>query len=239
MAEHVMMSNLTEEMVNGSEVPKQDWMDDATYRMAVLEELARKQTLERQLSPGKTALIAIKSQHPLTAAGRPGPEFEARLQEALRLAQELMDANLEVKFLTFGGEHAGNEDVTLADAGEAWLLEHEVAPEQIQKIVVYSGNDEDTFAADCFCGDPECVELHVVCSAGQIPRCWLNFSLMGWQPTLHPVTFVDAKPHQSMVCELKGGWSVPAYFKENAAAVVQAATESIRKRHQQELEDQR
>ncbi len=236
---HIALKDLTDKMVAESQVPKQDWMDDATHRMAVLEEIAREQTLDRQLMMGGKALVAIKSQHPLIGNGYPGVEFELRLQQALHVAAELLDDGLETTFLVFGGEHAGNDEVTLADAGAAWLMEHGVASEEIQKIVVYAGNDEDTFAADIFQGDLDYETLHVVCSVGQIPRCWLNYSLMGWQPILHPVTCLGVKPHQSMVCELKGDWGVPAYFAEDTTAVVQAATKSIRKRHQQELEDQK
>lgn len=150
-----------------------------------------------------------------------------------------MKVGLDPTFVVFGGEHAGNEDVTLADAGEAWLLEKGkefgITEERIKKIVVYAGNDEDTFAADEFAAHPDYTELHVVCSAGQIPRCWLNYSLKGWQPHLHPVTCLDKKPHQSMVYELRADRAVPAYFKEDAVAAVEVATQAVRQRHQDEM----
>lgn len=62
---------------NGNEVldvqvERQEWMDDAAYKMAVLEEVARMRTLERELSGGTGAIIAVKAQHPLTVAGKPG-----------------------------------------------------------------------------------------------------------------------------------------------------------------------
>lgn len=208
--------------------PRQEWMSDEVYDWAVLEEEARLRTLVCSELGGKKALVAIKAQHPLNADGTPGPEYAQRLEEAMAVKSRLEARGLTVVFMTFGGIHEGHKTISLAEAGRQWLIEHEVSEEAIvTRPVAFSGNDEDRMAAEYF--NQEFSELHVVLSAGQWERTRLYFIFMGLQPTMHPITFLDAKPNHSTVCELWGAWAVPAFAKGPDA--IAEATDKIRKKH--------
>ncbi|MBR2996964.1 YdcF family protein [Candidatus Saccharibacteria bacterium] len=213
-----------------SGIIRQDWMSDEVYEWACLEEQARLNTLLREMGKGSKALIAIKAQHPLNADGTPGLEYKKRLEKALEVKAELEARGLEVRMMTFGGVHEGHQTMTLAEAGAAWLQKHDV-PESaiIMQPMVFSGNDEDRLAAECFANDGNFRELHVVMSAGQFERARLYFIYQGWQPTIHPVTFLAAKPNHSTVCELWGPWAVPSF--EKGPEAIAEATEKIRKQH--------
>ena len=209
---------------------KQDWMSEEIYAWYLKEESARKRTLERRNSGGDGAMIAIKAQHPLTADGKPGPEYTARLERALLVKKMLEAEGKKVRILTFGGVHEGCEDVTLAEAGTKWLIDHGVDKKSIKPFnVVFSGNDEDRLAAEEFSRDENCTELHVVMSAGQWERCRLYFIFCGWQPEMHAITFLDQKPNHSTVCELWGSWAVPSF--EKGPEAIEKATEEVRQRH--------
>lgn len=211
-------------------VERQAWMTDEVYEWACLEEKARQNTFARLMKQGRKALIAIKAQHPLNSDGTPGPEYEQRLEKALRVKRELEEDGLEVDFMTFGGVHSGHETITLADAGADWLMEHGVGADAIQRCpVVYSGNDEDRMAAEKFAADENYSQLHVVMSAGQWERARLYYMFCGWQPTNHAITFLDDRPNHSTVCELWGGWAVPAFAK--GVEEIRRTTEEIRQRH--------
>lgn len=215
-------------MINNN-VVKQDWMSDEIYQWACLEETARLNSLTRR-SKGSKTLVAIKAQHPLNADGTPGPEYEARLKKALIVKAELEDRGLSVEFMTFGGVHEGHKTMSLAQAGTNWLVEHGVDQSVITTVpVVFSGNDEDRMAAEKFQNDQNYSELHVVLSAGQWERARLYFIFCGWQPEMHPITFLDARPNHSTVCELWGSWAVPGFAKgpEEIAKI----TDEIRKKH--------
>ena len=212
------------------EVTRQDWMSDEVYRWAILEEQARINTLERIGRGGKKALVAIKAQHPLKPDGTPGPEYAERLEEAMVVKSRLEVKGLKAVFMTFGGVHEGHRNMSLADAGRQWLVQRGIAEEDIvARPVVFSGNDEDRIAAEYFASREEFSELHVVLSAGQWERARLYYIFMGWQPTMHPVTFLDAKPNHSTVCELWGAWAVPAFAKGTEA--IAEMTDQIRKKH--------
>lgn len=85
-------------------IPREPWMTDADFQWVLLEERARINTEERKQASPPKALIAIKAQHPLTADGKPGPEYLGRLRQALAVAKELR----AVEFMTFGGVHDGS-----------------------------------------------------------------------------------------------------------------------------------
>lgn len=208
---------------------KQPWMDEATYKWACLEEKARQNSYERLCRQGGKALIAIKAQHPLTSDGWPGPEYEKRLLKALRVAEELEERGLYVCFMTFGGVHEGSP-VALADAGRNLLIDAGVGEDMIEAVpVVFSGNDEDRMAAERFAENEDFAELHVVMSAGQWERARLYFIFCGWQPEFHAITFLEAKPNHSTVCELWGGWAIPAFAK--GPEEIERVTEQIRQKH--------
>lgn len=212
------------------QITRQDWMSDAVYNWAKLEEEARINTLARLEKGGKKALVAIKAQHPLRPDGMPGHEYAMRLEEALFLKNRLEAQGLTVTFMTFGGVHEGHKTVSLAEAGKQWLMKCGIPEEAIvTRPVAFSGNDEDRMAAEYFAEDEEFSQLHVVLSAGQWERARLYFIFMGWQPKMHPVTFLDAKPNHSTVCELWGAWAVPAFAKGPEA--IAEVTDQIRKKH--------
>lgn len=214
-----------------AEVVRQEWMTDEVYEWACLEKQARLNTLKRYQVGGHKMLIAIKAQHPLNGDGTPGPEYEARLKKALEVAGGLVAKGYEVDFMTFGGVHEGCQTESLADAGVDWLMENAlITRRQIHASrMVYSGNDEDYLAAEKFAYSPEYRQLHVILSAGQWDRSRLYFIYMGWQPEMHPITFLDADPYHSSVCELWGPWAVPA-FAEGPEAVAKTTAE-IRAQH--------
>ena len=209
-------------------VRRQEWMTDQVYAWACLEREARLNTLARR-NTNKDVLVAIKAQHPLHEDGTPGPEYELRLEKALEVGARLESKGWKVTYMTFGGIHEGNKYVTLADAGAAWLKSHGVVS-VITCPVVFSGNDEDRMAAEEFAnGAHNYSQLHVILSAGQWDRTRLYFIFMGWQPEMHPVIYLDDDPNHSSVCELWGGWAVPA-FAEGPDAIAKA-TEEIRNKH--------
>ena len=212
------------------QVTRQDWMTQEIYEWAILEEKARVNTWERQQTEGKKALVAIKAQHPLNADGTPGPEYAQRLEKALKVKKELEECGLTVVFMTFGGVHEGHKTISLAEAGTQWLINHGIDADSIlTRPVVFSGNDEDRIAAEEFAKNNEYRELHVILSAGQWERARLYFIFMGWQPTLHAITFLDARPNHSTVCELWGAWAVPGFAK--GPSEIARITDEIRKRH--------
>ena len=214
-------------------VQRQDWMSDEVFDWAQREEKARLNSLERLNAGGWKTLIAIKAQHPLNPDGTPGPEYTQRLEEALRVAHDCEMRGLGVEFMVFGGIHEGCKTTTLATAGGNWLIAHGVDKFSITaQPTVFSGNDEDRMTAEYFNSDVDFSELHVILSAGQWERSRLYFYTMGWQPFLHPIVFLDAKPNHSTVCELWGAWAVPAFAKGPAA--IEAATEEIRQKHKAE-----
>lgn len=208
---------------------RQDWMSNEVYEWYRLEEQARQNSLKYLQNGTKSALIAIKGQHPLNADGTPGKEYAMRLDEALKIKAELDSQGMTAIFMTFGGVHTGNNSVSLAEAGADYLAEHGV-PEYdiIQRRSVFSGNDEDRLAAEQF-KRGEFARLYVCLSAGQWERTRLYYIYMGLQPELRPITCLEERPHHSMVCELWGAWGVPS-FAEGAEAIRQA-TEQIVRRH--------
>ena len=212
-------------------VARQDWMTEEVYQWAVLEEQARINTLSRLRRGGKEAIVAIKAQHPLNSDGTPGPEYEQRLQKALAVGHELEAKGLKVSYITFGGVHEGHKTISLANAGQKWLIDHGVESGMIHMMpVVFSGNDEDRMAAEMFSeGGEKFSVLHVVMSAGQWERSRLYFIFCGWQPTFHAITFLDAKPNHSTVCELWGPWAVPGFAKGKDE--IARITGEIRKKH--------
>lgn len=214
-----------------AKVVRQDWMTDEVYAWAVLEEQARINTLDRLERGGKKAIVAIKAQHPLNADGTPGPEYEQRLEKALDVGYQLQAKGLTVYYMTFGGVHEGHKTISLANAGHKWLVKHGVDQKRIHMLpVVFSGNDEDRLAAEMFTeGGEQFSELHVVMSAGQWERSRLYFIFCGWQPTFHAITFLDAKPNHSTVCELWGSWAVPGFAK--GPDEIARITDEIRKKH--------
>lgn len=212
-------------------IPREPWMTDADFQWVLLEARARINTEERKQASPPKALIAIKAQHPLTADGKPGPEYLGRLRQALAVAKELRGSGYAaVEFMTFGGVHDGS-GVALADAGAQWLIDcADIQPEKVHRhCTVFSGNDEDRLAAEFMNEHPEFTELHVVLSVGQIPRAQLYYIWIGWQPTLHPITLTFAAPNHSFVKELWGPWAVPSFARGPEA--VAAATEEICKKH--------
>ena len=214
-----------------AKVVRQDWMTDEVYAWAVLEEQARINTLDRLERGGKNAIVAIKAQHPLNADGTPGPEYEQRLEKALDVGYQLQAKGLTVYYMTFGGVHEGHKTISLANSGHKWLIKHGVDQKRIHMLpVVFSGNDEDRLAAEMFTeGGEQFSELHVVMSAGQWERSRLYFIFCGWQPTFHAITFLDAKPNHSTVCELWGSWAVPGFAK--GPDEIARITDEIRKKH--------
>lgn len=212
---------------------RQDWMDDQTFEWACKEKQARLNSLERRQLGGKKALITIKAQHPLRPDGTPGPEYAQRLEKALEVKVALEARGLTVDFITVGGVHKGHRTVSLAEAGKKWLMAHGVDGTSINDYpMIFSGNDEDLVSAQQFAGDTDYAELHCVLSAGQWERARLFYISCGWQPTMHPITFLEADPNHSTVCELWGRFGVPA-FAEGPEAVLEAT----RKTRQKHLDD--
>lgn len=184
--------------------------------------------------------------------GTPGPEYTERLTKAF-LLYEQFELGMTVDIVVSGGIHDGCLDKTLAQAGKDYLMTCGVPEERIiMHETLMSGNDEDFQAADVFAADKAYVGLHVVCSIGQVPRCWLAYITKGWQPMIHPVTYLGSdndkhlydthrrpivrKPWQSMVCELRlRKFGVAPFFAEEANAV-EKATELTRQQHQEEIE---
>ncbi len=214
-----------------AKVIRQDWMTDEVYQWAVLEEQARINTLNRLQRNGKNAIVAVKAQHPLNADGTPGPEYEQRLQKGLSVGLELEAKGMTVYYMTFGGVHEGHKTISLAAAGAKWLNQHGINNEMVHMLpVVFSGNDEDRMAAELFTESGDSFsQLHVIMSAGQWERSRLYFIFCGWQPTFHAITFLDAKPNHSTVCELWGAWAVPGFAK--GPAEIARITDEIRKKH--------
>ncbi len=210
---------------------RQDWMTDAVYAWDLLEEQSRLRTLKRKQLSGNRALILVKAQDPLTIPdGKPGPEYTERLEEALAIKASLEAKGMKPRFLCVGGVH-DESGVSLAEAGRAWLLAHGVDDFDIEtQEVIFSGNDEDRIAAIRFdeLGD-RYRELHVVLSAGQFERCRMYFIYAGWQPTMHPITFVDDDPRHHTTRELWGPWAIPAFAE--GPARIEAETEKIRQKH--------
>lgn len=220
------------------EVKRQPWMSDQEFEWAQQEEKARCNTLLRKTLGRRKAILAIKAQHPLRSDGTPGAEYTARLRKALEVKQKLEADNFQVTLMTFGGIHAGHNTISLAEAGAQWLIEHKVDPTDILiRSAIYSGNDEDDTAIVEFEND-QYAELHIVLSAGQVARTYLFCVAMGWIPTLHAISFIDSKPHHSMVCEIWGTWPGSLNdFRNNGTKALQSATEAIRKRHLEEAEE--
>lgn len=217
----------------GVNVARQAWMSDEVYEWACMEEQARLNSLERCQYGNRKVLIAIKSQHPLHANGMVGDEFAERLSEAIKLRYRLIRQGFGVQFMTFGGIHAGCDNVTLAEAGETFLCRcGGISPKQITMFPeVFSGNDEDRLAVEAF-EKGDFAELHIVMGAGQWERTRLYCIALGWQPFLHPVVHLRSKPGHSTVCELWGDWGVPAFAK--GMDEVNKMTERIVQKHLEE-----
>lgn len=221
------------------DTPRQPWMSDNVYAWYVQEEEARCNSQRRLALGYNRALIAVKAQHPLNPDGTPGLEYEERLAKALDLAQKLEAHNhMQVTLMTFGGVHDGCATTSLAESGANWLKDHGIDGRSIIiNSTVYSGNDEDDLAAQEFANDPTYRELHIVLSAGQYERTRLYFISAGYQPFLHPVVYLDAKPHHSTVCEVWGTWPGSINdFKEGGLTKVQEAAKAIRQRHHDEFQ---
>lgn len=208
-------------------VDRQEWMTENIYNLACCEEIARRNTSMRRLTHGvQKALIVIKAQHPLMGDGTPGVEYQRRLTEALELGQRLQ-GGLQVVFATFGGTHEGHKK-TLAEAGKEFLLHYGKFDEDQVKAFpeAYSGYDEEFLAVKEFEEDLTYAELHTVLSIGQVPRAYMNYIAMGWQPFFHPVTFLDKKPTHSMIFELWHRRGILSFA--DGIAAVQAVNEEIR-----------
>lgn len=215
-----------------AELPRQEWMDDTIYEWYIQEEVARRFTAERAALGSNHILIAVKAQHPLDAEGNLGAEYEKRMQEALNVEQEYdLFRGDQVTFMTFGGIHAGNDRITLAEAGKKFLERWKDSEKSniLTRPQVFSGNDEDRLAVEEFLSDPSYKELHIVCSVGQVLRAYLSCAALGVIPHIHTVSLVNERPHQSLVCELWGAWGVPSFAR--GLDVVEAETEKIRQRH--------
>lgn len=222
---------------DGTLVKRQDWMDDKVFEWACKEKQARLNSLERRQFGGKKALITIKAQHPLRSDGTPGPEYAQRLEKALEVKANLEAKGLAVDFITVGGVHGGHRTVSLAEAGKKWLIAHGVGEASIKEYpMILSGNDEDLVSARQFASDTDYAELHCVLSAGQWERARLFYISCGWQPTMHPITFLEADPNHSTVCELWGWFGVPAFAE--GPDVVLEVTMKTRQKHLNESMEQ-
>lgn len=224
-----------EKFVIDRESLRQPWMTETDFTRRTQEVEARMRTKARQEQGGNKAIILTKAQHPLSPDGAPGPEYSLRLEKTLEVAKRLWKYGMEVRFITVGAIHAGNAEVTLAQAGKNWLVAHGVGEDCITMYdQAKAGNDEDAFAVEMVRSIEDATELHVVCSAGQYTRCLLSCLINGWQPQMHPITYLDADPAQSIINDLRWPGGVPAFFKEEADAV-QKATEETRARHEAEM----
>lgn len=217
---------------------RQDWMDDIEYERICMEEKARLNSLDRYENGKRKALIAIKAQHPLDSDGMPGDEYTERLVEAIRLSRRLTERGLDVAFATFGGIHAGNASVTLAEAGKNYLIQCGGIVDE-SRIMAFSdvlnGNDEDRSAAEAF-DEGDYAELHVVLSLGQLPRAVLSYHSFGWQPFFHPITYLRNTPHHSFAAESCGDWGIRSFFKSQDK--VQEVTDQITQRHLDEAKQE-
>lgn len=144
-----------------------------------------------------TYLIAIASQHPSIAGRLPHPEYKLRLDEAIRLAQEIAQSGGNAELAVFDSRHrddttGGVEDLaSLADIGKAYLISRGFPQVKIHSVWTdlyknamggYNGGDEAFAASRAFEEHDYYRKLYFVLSPEQQSRARANFIANGVLP---------------------------------------------------------
>ncbi len=145
---------------------------------------------------GDKVLIEIAAQHPLIDGEKPGPAFELRLDEGIRLYRQLKEKGCSCKIYIPGSLHNGDH-ISLSHAGIEYIKNtNKVDPEDILEETadhsikgddgVYNSADECYVASQLFLhGDYR--DLWCVCSANQMMRKKLFYIRFGVIPMVRTV----------------------------------------------------
>lgn len=148
-------------------------------------------------------LIEVASQHPLRPDGRPNLEFQARLDRAVELYNDLTSKGNKVRVYVPGSPHVGPgnaEETSLSEAGCHYLREHGLPGDVLfgdEANVKYKGDDGVYNSADeCFVAanlfkDGWFGRLLCVCAPNQLLRKTLFYLAFGVVPECHAVTIED------------------------------------------------
>ena len=142
------------------------------------------------------SLILVCAQHPLTAEGRPGKAFSARLDEAVLRYRLMKEKGEPVTIRVPGAIHAG-DSVSLAEAGMRYLIENGI-PEEIISAdgTEENGTDEVTFAYNIF-EQAGHKQFHICCGENQVFRNKMAcMELLGFLPYFHTTTVLEEMPHR-------------------------------------------
>lgn len=163
------------------------------------EEIARLNTLALEADPSRSgSLILVCAQHPLTADGKPGKAFSARLDEAMLRYKMLKDKGEPAILRIPGAIHAG-DNISLAESGAQYLIENGIPEDDISADgTEENGTDEVTFAYSIF-EQAKCKQLHICCGENQVFRNKMAcMELLGILPYFHTTTVLDdgEMPHR-------------------------------------------
>ena len=172
-------------------------------RLKMDEEAARLNTLAMEGDPNRDgALILVCAQHPLTPDGKPGKAFAARLDEAVLRYSLMKKQGQRVTVRVPGGVHSG-DTVSLAEAGEKYLIENGVSEEDISVDgTEKNGTDEVTFAWDIF-EQAQHRQFHICCGENQVFRNKMAcIELLGILPYFHTAAVMEEPLHHTLGFEI-------------------------------------
>ena len=203
MGEVIQITDQTDFLAEYNRCYKKE--EKAFKNREVWEEKQMKAMKAARRRRGKKILIEVAAQHPLKDGLYPDKEFAARLDFGIKLWKEKAAAGYEVEFYVPGSVHLDFEgipdDISLAEAGVTYLLEHGV-PEEIVHgddlntryddrrywRGVYNSADECYIAAQYFLEEEKHFsELYCICSPNQAMRKTLHFIHYGILPMVYTV----------------------------------------------------
>jgi hypothetical protein len=155
----------------------------------------------------KKVLIEISTQHPLKDGEFPALEYESRLLEGIRLMKKAQDEGYAAELYTGASRHReGNVDdvVSLAQAGERFLLEHGVSADILHTTDlierykgpqtlwpgVYNSSDE-AFVSSSYFKDENFGQLWCVVGPAQLHRKALSYIWFGVVPLMYSVPVLE------------------------------------------------
>lgn len=152
--------------------------------------------MDQATKSGKGILIEVAAQHPLKEGMYPAEEFQARLDLALKIYNELENKK-DIKFYIPGSKHQENgkaDLVSLSEAGKNYLISKGITQNNIfaddanYEIMgekgVYNSTDECYVSCKLF-EKYNFKELHLVCSPNQMMRKMLCYISFGYFPHIH------------------------------------------------------
>ena len=162
------------------------------------EEAARLNTLNMEKDPNRSGVvILVCAQHPLTPEGKPGEAFAARLDEAI-LRYGIMKNKGEQTIIRVPGDIHGNDQVSLAEAGEKYLKEAGIPEEDISADGTEQNGTDEITSAYSLLEQAQAKRLYIICAENQVPRNKMAcMELFEFLPYFCTVTTPGSMPHRA------------------------------------------